>query len=110
MTARRLVDDLVLPGDPQVWGPAYHARIAQVGDDGTNCVVCGRRTGGKKRTRWVLVSHRGTLLPPAELPAPGEGGYDEGTHTMGCGPIGSECAKTVDARYLIPGDQVAGTG
>lgn len=85
-----------LPGDPAVWGPKYHQGLKSYGDNGTNCVLCGKRTGGKKNTSYVLVSHQSTALPVAELPE----GWDF-MDTMGEFPIGSECAKELPAKFLI---------
>lgn len=97
-------NDFVLPGDPEVWTEAYRAWIERHGDHGDNCVMCGRRTGGKANTAFVLVSHHSTALPVDEMPAEGaivDGEpYDESGDTMGCFPIGSECAKRLDPKYL----------
>jgi hypothetical protein len=86
-----------LPGDPQVWGPAYELGIEQYGDNGTNCIMCGKRTGGRKQVALVLVSMNGLALPIQELPA----GIDESSETLGCFPIGSECKKKLPAKYVI---------
>lgn len=104
--ARSIDNNFVLRDDPAVWGPEQQAMVMKVGDDGTNCVLCGRKTGGSANTQFVLVSHVGTLLPPAEMPQAGalldDGqAYSEYEHTMGCFAIGSECAKKVPAKYRM---------
>lgn len=86
-----------LPGDPEVWGPQYYENLRRFGDDGTNCCLCGRPTGGKSNTAMVLVSIGGKALPHAD-PV-----IDEDL-TMMCFPVGSECRKTLPAEYVIPAD------
>lgn len=100
--ARTEDNSFALDIDPQIWGEAYREGIARYGDDGTNCVLCGKRTGGKKNTTWVLASHNGRALPPAELE--GLPGFDEGRDTLGCSPIGSECKKKISAAYHVQVD------
>lgn len=106
MSQRSAGNDFVLAGDPPVWSDDQRAVVARRGDDGTNCVLCGKKTGGGPKTASVLVSYRATMLPVSEMPEDGallpDGtAYDEGVHTLGCFFIGSECLKTVPAKYVI---------
>lgn len=102
MNARTKANNYALPGDPDLFGDAYTAGIKQYGDNGSNCCLCGKRTGNAAKTALVLSSIMATAIPLAEVAE--LDGFDEGADTLGCFPIGRECRKRLPAAFVIPSE------
>lgn len=96
---RSAANHFTLDTDPDAWGENYERGVRQYGlRDGENCVLCGKRTGGKKNTVFVLVTIYGKIIPFAEVA--GLPGFDHGL-AQGEFPIGSECKKKIDKKFWI---------
>lgn len=74
----------------EAWGAAFQKRVrgSMFGDE---CIVCGRRTGGKKNTAHVAASPCTGNFVAAAMVGTTEGHDIEASMY----PVGSECAKAV---------------
>jgi hypothetical protein len=82
---------------PQPFGPKYQERTAN-GSHGDECVVCGRRTSGRKTSPNLIrvVDGGGRFARLDEL----QGIDVDAAGDMYIFPIGSECKKALPAGYV----------
>jgi hypothetical protein len=78
---------------PTPFGPKYQERTERGGVQGDECVLCGRKIGNKKTTRFFRVVDGGTTFAAPSDDAGVDGG------DMGYFPVGPECAKTLPAEW-----------
>jgi hypothetical protein len=73
----------------------YEDNIDRYGDHSNTCYACGKPTGSQTFVHETTCG----LLVPANIGENELGQY--GLESQGCFPIGSECAKKLDAAFIV---------
>ena len=86
-------------GKPRIPCPdrtEYRGRDREGPDFDDECYLCGRSVVSS-RCDWIHLSNGNELIHPSEVKALGRDPDD----SMGCFPVGSNCARKVPKGYLI---------
>lgn len=73
----------------------YDDNVERHGDHSHTCFICGKPTGSRS---FVHYTTDGFLIP-ADMDADDLEFFD--LESQGCFPIGSECAKKIDSKFIV---------
>ena len=74
----------------------YQKNIDTFGDDGSNCIICGRRTNRKYHLHMTVDGD----FVPTHYEGDDKGELSDGSQSQGCFPIGPICKKKFPKEYI----------